>query len=71
VFALGALAVGAATGFAVRLAHASGATPAGDPVLMQAMETELHRAMAELGSSNPAHDDKTVMNGAPELDLYR
>jgi TldD protein len=31
---------------------------AGDPVLMQAMETELHRAMAELGNA-PAANEKT------------
>jgi predicted Zn-dependent protease len=56
---------------AVSLAHAAGKDKApkpaakADPVLMQAMEAELHRAMAELGSVDPAHDGKTVVNGAP------
>jgi predicted Zn-dependent protease len=69
-----ASAVGAAAlvaGLAATLAHAArtDGPPPGDPVLMQAMEAELHRAMAELGNamgpSKPTHDEKTVMDGAP------
>jgi predicted Zn-dependent protease len=80
-----AMAVGMLSiGLIATLAHAAGTDPApkpgakADPVLMQAMEAELHRAMTELGSveptsqnrdvghPEPAHDDKAVMNGAPK-----
>jgi predicted Zn-dependent protease len=71
-FAAGALAAG----LVATLAHAAGTDNApkpgakADPVLMQAMEAELHRAMTELGGAgvvgNPTHDDKTVMSGSPK-----
>jgi len=54
-FILGASALTA--GLAATLAHAAhtdNPPPPGDPVLMQAMETELHRAMAELGNATAA-----------------
>jgi predicted Zn-dependent protease len=72
-----ALTAGAlAAGLLATLAHAAGTDNApkpaakADPVLMQAMEAELHRAMTELGNAggggNPTHDDKAVMSGPPK-----
>ena len=37
-----------------RMAVAAGATPEKSPVLVDAMDAELHRAMSSLGSSDPA-----------------
>jgi TldD protein len=69
--------LGAVIGTAVYAAHAVAAekaqkkplpavtAPKADPVLLQAMDDELKRAMADLGSAPPAVDPKTHQPGQP------
>jgi TldD protein len=46
------------------------AAPKADSVLLQTMDTELKRAMTDLGSGSPAIDPKTHQPGAPQPKPY-